>query len=66
MPRHRRRKIAVATDTQLQFELGDTADDIERRRTEREEREERERREMEGRERREMEERARERWRQRR
>ena len=38
MPRGRRRKIEVlTTDTQPQFELGDTAEDIERRR-EREER----------------------------
>ena len=35
----RRRKIEVPKDTQPQFELGDTAEDIERRR--REEREER-------------------------
>ena len=34
MPRDRRRKIEVPTDTQLQFELGDTAKDIERRRRE--------------------------------
>ena len=40
MPRGRRRKIEVPTgDTQPQFELGDTAADIERRRREREERE---------------------------
>ena len=45
MPRDRRRKIEVPTDTQPQFELGDTAEDIERRRREREERDERERRE---------------------
>ena len=32
MPRGRRRKIEVPTDTQPQFELGDTAEDIERRR----------------------------------
>ena len=44
----RRRKIEVPTrDTQPQFELGDTAEDIERRRREKEEREERERREKE-------------------
>ena len=43
MPRGRRRKIEVPTDTQPQFELGDTAEDTERKR----EREERERREME-------------------
>ena len=43
MPRGRRRKIEVpAGDTQPQFELGDTAEDIERRRREREERDERE------------------------
>ena len=48
MPRGRRRKIEVPTDTQPQFELGDTADDIKRRRREieREERLERERREQ--------------------
>ena len=39
MPRGRRRKIEVPTgDTQPQIELGDTAEDIERRRREREER----------------------------
>ena len=43
MPRGRRRKIEVPTVTQPQFELGDTAEDIERRRGEREERGERER-----------------------
>ena len=32
MPRGRRRKIEVPTDTQPQFELGDTAEDIEMRR----------------------------------
>ena len=47
MPRSRRRKIEVPTDTQPQFELGDTAEDIERRRREREERDERERIEQE-------------------
>ena len=42
MPRGRRRKIEVPTgDTQPQFELGDTAADIERRRK-REDRDERE------------------------
>ena len=60
MRRGRRRKIEVATgDTQPQFELGDTAEDIERRRRKREEREERERREKKERDRqreREMEE----------
>ena len=35
MPRGRRRKIEVPRDTQPQFELGDTAEDIERRRRER-------------------------------
>ena len=45
MPRGRRRKIEVPTDTQPQFELGDTAEDIEKRRREREERDEREREE---------------------
>ena len=43
MPRGRRRKIEVPTDTQPQFELGDTAEDIERKRRDREERDERER-----------------------
>ena len=47
--KHRRRKIELPTDTQPQFELGDTAEDIERRRREREEREEKERREMQER-----------------
>ena len=52
MPRVRRRKIEVPTgDTQPQFELGDTAEDIEIKRSEREEREERERREEEERDR---------------
>ena len=49
MPSGRRKKIEVPTDTQLQFELGDTAEDIERRRREREERDERESREQEER-----------------
>ena len=31
MPRARRRKIEVPTDSQPQFELGDTADDIEKK-----------------------------------
>ena len=44
----RRRKIEVPRDTQPQFELGDTAEDIERRRREREEREKREIEESEG------------------
>ena len=55
MARGRRRKIEVPTDTQPQFELGDTAEDIERRRREREERDERERREQEERDRERME-----------
>ena len=42
MPRGRGRKTKVPTDTQPQFELGDTAEDIERRRREREEGERRE------------------------
>ena len=54
MPRGRRRKIEVPKDTQPQFELGDTAADIERRR-EREERGERERIEQEERDRERME-----------
>ena len=41
------RKIEVPRDTQPQFDLGDTAKDIERRRRESEERDERERREQE-------------------
>ena len=55
MPRGKRRKIEVPTDTQPQFELGDTAEDIVRRRREREERDERERREQEERARERME-----------
>ena len=55
MPKGRRRKIEVPTDTQPQFELGDTAEDIERKRGEREERGERERREQEERDRERME-----------
>ena len=52
MPRGRRRKIEVPIgDTQPRFELGDTAEDIERRRSEREERDERRRREQEERDR---------------
>ena len=47
MPRGRRKKTEVPTDTQPQFQLGDTAEDIERRRRERGERDERERREQE-------------------
>ena len=49
MPRGRRRKIEWPRDTQPQFELGDTAADIERRSREREERDERERIEQEER-----------------
>ena len=55
MPRGRRRKIEVPTDTQPQFELGDTAEYIERKRREREEREEIERIEQEERDRERME-----------
>ena len=55
MPRGRRRKIEVPTDTQPQFELGDTAEDIERRRRKRDERDERERIEQEERDRERME-----------
>ena len=55
MPRGRRRKIEVPGCTQPQFELGDTAADIERRRSEREERDERERIEQEERDRERME-----------
>ena len=43
MPSGRRRKIEVPTDSQPQFELGDTAEDIDRKRGDREEREQRER-----------------------
>ena len=50
MPRDRRRKIEVPSDTQPQLELGATAEDIERRR-EREERDERETIEQEERDR---------------
>ena len=55
MPRGRRRKIKVPSETQPQFELGDTTEDIQRRRRGREERDERERREQEGRDRERME-----------
>ena len=55
MRKGRRRKIEVPTDTQPRFELGDTAEDIERRRREREERDEKERREQEERDREKME-----------
>ena len=56
MRKGRRRKIEVPTgDTQPQFELGDTTEDIVRRRREREEREERERGEKEERDRERME-----------
>ena len=55
MRRGRRRKIEVPTDTQPQFELGDTAEDIERRRREREREEREERREQEERDRERME-----------
>ena len=48
MPRDRRRKIEVPTDTQPQFEFGDTAEDIERKRRKRDERDEREERTGEG------------------
>ena len=56
MPRGRRRKIVVPTgDTQPQFELGDTAEDMDRRR-ERKERDERERIEQDERDRERREE----------
>ena len=55
MSRGRRRKNEVPTDTQPQFELGDTAEDIERRRREREERDERETIEQDERDRERME-----------
>ena len=51
MPRCRRRKTEVPTNTQPQFELEDTAEDIRRRRREREESDEREGREREERDR---------------
>ena len=60
MAKGRRRKIEVPTDTQPQFELGDTAEDIERRRMGREERDERERREQEDRDKERMERQRRE------
>ena len=60
MPRGRWRKIEVPTDTQPQFELGDTAEDIERRRREREERDERESKKQEERDRERMERESRE------
>ena len=57
MPRGRRRKIEVPTgNTQPQFELGDTAEDIERRRRERDKRDERDRIELEERDREKREE----------
>ena len=57
MPR-RKRKIEVPDDTQsTDFQLGDTAADVERRRVEREQREQRERQEREEREERERQER---------
>ena len=46
MPGGRRRKIEVPTDSHPQFELGDTVEDIERRRREGEEGEEKERQEQ--------------------
>ena len=55
MPRGRRRKIKVPADIQPQFELRNTAADIERRRRERKERDERERIEQEERDRERME-----------
>ena len=56
MRRGRRRKIEVPTgNTQSQFELGDTAEDIQRRRREREKRDERERKEQQDRDRERME-----------
>ena len=44
MQKGRQRKFEVRTDTQPQFELGDTTEDIDRREREREERDEREER----------------------
>ena len=49
MPRGRSRKIEVPRGTQPQFELGDTAEDMERRSIEREGRDERDKREKEER-----------------
>ena len=60
MPRGRKRKIEVPRDTQPQFELGDTAEDIERRRIEREKRDERERSEPDEREKQSIEREGRE------
>ena len=54
MPRARRRKIEVPTDTQPQFELGYRAEDIDRRR----EQEERDREGMEKERREESQERG--------
>ena len=48
MPRVRRRKIEVPTDTKPQFELGNTAKEIKRRRRERVERQEQGEREREA------------------
>ena len=55
MPRGRRRKIEVPRDTQPQFELGDTAADIQKKRREREERDERKRIKQEERDKERME-----------
>ena len=61
MRRGRRRKIEVPTgDTQPQFELGDTAEDIKRRRRERGEKDERVRKEQQERDRERMERESRE------
>ena len=58
MPKGRRKKVEVPTDTQPQFQLGDTAGDTKSRRREREERDKREERTGgEGRERMEREKR---------
>ena len=60
MPRSRRRKIEIPTDTQPQFELGDTAEDIERGKGERQEGDEREGIEQEQRDRERIERETRE------
>ena len=49
-PKGQKGKIEVPTDSQPHFELGDTAEDIERRRRDRGERDDRERQEQEERE----------------
>ena len=55
MPRGRRSKIEVPTESQPHFELGHIAEDTERRRRERDGRKERERQEKEEKERERLE-----------